>query len=174
MASPERRIFLGELTSQEVATAAYLLRRLFDLGRERLGACPAVFGDVKEDVLGAVELLLEIPGLMPTLALVDVMLRAEAFEPLGKLVDILDEHAEMVDAAVVHALAELIGLEFEDRHVERAVAQEHAIGEHTIRPADFLEIKGLLVKFGHCFGVFGGDGDMAQLGHGDLLITDAS
>src|SRR5271163_5288666 len=77
MVSPERRIFLGELTSQEVATAAYLLRRLFDLGRERLGACPAVFGDVKEDVLGAVELLLEIPGLVPALALVDVMLRAE-------------------------------------------------------------------------------------------------
>src|SRR5271156_6488387 len=122
MVSPERSIFLDELTSQEMATAAYLLRGLFDLGRERLGAGPAVFGDVKGDVLGGGELFLEIPGLVPALALVDVMLRAEAFEPLGKLVDVLDQHAEMVDAAVVHALAELIGPEFEDRHVQRAVA----------------------------------------------------
>src|ERR1043166_1093398 len=71
----------------------------------------------------------------------------------------------MMNAAEIHALAELVGLEFEDRHVERAVAEEHAIGEVAVRPADFLEIKGFLVELGHRLGVFGGDRDVAELGH---------
>src|SRR5215471_5135587 len=75
----------------------------------------------------------------------------------------------MVDAAELHALAELVGLEFEDRHVERAIRQEHAVGEIAVRPADLLEIEGFLVEFGHRLGVLGGDRDMAQLGHRGLL-----
>ena len=71
----------------------------------------------------------------------------------------------MVDAAKIHSFAELVGLEFEDRHVERAVAQEHAIGEHAVRPAHLHEIEGFLVEFGHRLWIFGGDGDMAQLWH---------
>src|SRR6516165_8844996 len=71
----------------------------------------------------------------------------------------------MVDAAKIHPLAELVGLEFEDRHVERAVAQEHAIGEHTVRPAHLYKIKSLLIEFGHRIWIFDGDGDVAQLGH---------
>src|SRR5260370_30206314 len=51
-------------------------------------------------------------------------------------------------------------------HVEGAVAQEHAVGKRPVRPADFLEVEGLLVEFGHRFGVLGGDGDVTQLGHG--------
>src|SRR6516164_7967765 len=142
-----------------------LLGCLFDRGRQWLGAGPAMLGDIEEHVLGAVELLLEIAGLLPAVALVDVVLGAEAFELLRKLLDVLDQHPEMVDAAKIHTLSELVALEFEDRHVERAVAQEHAIGENAIRPAHLHEIEGLLIEFGHRVGIFGGDGDMAQLGH---------
>src|SRR6516162_6643649 len=142
-----------------------LLRGFLDRGRQRLGAGPAMLGDIKEHALGAVELLLEIAGLLPAMALVDVMLGAEAFELLRKLLDVLDQHPEMVDAAKIHTLAELVGLEFEDRHVERAVAQEHAIGEHAVRPAHLHEIESLLIEFGHRVGIFSGDGDVAQLGH---------
>ena len=79
----------------------------------------------------------------------------------------------MVDATVVEPLAELIGLEFEDRHVERAVAEEHAVREHSVRPADLLEVEGLLVKVGHLLRVLRGDGDMTQLGHYDLLACNS-
>src|SRR5690242_627668 len=124
-----------------------------------------MLGDVEQHAFRAKEFLLEIAGLVSILALVDVVRGAEALELLRELVDILDQHAEMMDAAELHALAELVGLEFEDRHVERAVAQKHAVGEIAVRPADFLEIERLLVEFGHRLRVLGGDRDMAQLRH---------
>src|SRR5260221_4344264 len=99
---------------------------------ERFGAGPAVLGDVEQDVLGPVELLLEIAGLVALLALVDVMLGAEALELLREFLYVLDQHAEMMDAAELHALAELVALELQDRHVQRAVAEEHAVGEHAV------------------------------------------
>src|SRR6516165_8040656 len=124
-----------------------------------------MLGDVEEDAFRAVEFLLEIAGLVPALALVDVVLSAEALELLGELFDILDQHPEMVDATKIHPFAELVGFEFEDRYVERSVAQEDAIGEHSVRPAHLHEIESLLIEFGHRIGVFGGDSDVAQLGH---------
>src|ERR1700738_4491317 len=75
----------------------------------------------------------------------------------------------MMDPAIVETLAELVGLEFEDRHVERAVAQEDAVGERRVRPAHLLEVEGLFVELGHRFRVFGGDSNMTQLGHAVLL-----
>src|SRR5579863_9305732 len=87
-----------------------LLGRLLDLGRERLGAGPAVLGDVEQDALGAEEFFLKIAGLVAALALVDVVPGAKAFELFREFVDILDQHPEMVDAAIVHPLAELVGL----------------------------------------------------------------
>ena len=128
-----------------------------------------MLGDVEQHVLGAVEFLLEIAGLMALLALVDVMLGAEAFELLREFLDILDQNAEMVNAPVIDALAELVGLEFEDRHVERAVRQEHAVGEHPVGTADLDEIECVLIEIRHRLRVFGGDRDMAQLGHHSLL-----
>src|SRR6516164_4958462 len=125
-----------------------------------------MLGDIEKDAFRTVELLLEVAGLVPALALVDVVLGAEAFELLGELFDILDQHPEMVDAAKIHPFAELVGFEFENRHVEGAVAQEDAIGKHSVRSAHLHEIESLLIKFGHRFGILGGDGDVAQLGHG--------
>src|ERR1051325_600849 len=122
-----------------------------------------MLGDIEQHAFRPKEFLLEIAGLLSVLALVDVVLGAEALELFRERVDILDEHAEMVDAAEIHPLAELVGLEFEDRHVERPVAQKHAIGEIAVRPADFLEIKGFLVELGHRLGVLGGDRDVAEL-----------
>src|SRR5216683_2939421 len=103
---------------------ALLFSGFFDRLGQGLGAGPAMLGDVEQDALGPIELLLEIAGLLAAMPLVDVVLGAEAIEPLGEFVDILDEDPEMVDPAEIHALAELVGLEFEDRHVERAVGEE--------------------------------------------------
>ena len=128
-----------------------------------------MLGDVEQDVFGAVEFLFEIPGLVALLALVDVVLGAEAFELLREFLDILDQHAEMMDAAEIHPLAELVALELEDRHVERAVGQEHAVGEHAVRAADLDKVEGLFVERGHRLRVLGGDRDVAQLGHVPLL-----
>jgi len=75
----------------------------------------------------------------------------------------------MMDAAEIHALAELVGLEFEERDVERAVGEEHAVGEHPVGPADLDEIERLFVELGHRLGVLGGDRDMAKLGHDGLF-----
>src|SRR5437764_13029709 len=74
---------------------------------ERLGAGPAMLGDVEQHAFRPKEFLLEIAGLVSVLALVDVVLGAEALELLREFVDILDQHAEMVDAAEIHALSEL-------------------------------------------------------------------
>src|SRR5947209_2444543 len=71
----------------------------------------------------------------------------------------------MVDAAELHPLAELVGLEFEDRHVERAVGEEDPVGEDAVGPADLDKIKRLFVELGHRLRVFGGDRDVTQLGH---------
>jgi hypothetical protein len=136
---------------------------------ERLGAGPGVLGDVEQDPLRAVELLFEIPGLWIDLGAVDVMFGAEAFELLREFVDIFDQHAKMMDAAVVEALPQLVGLEFEDRHVERAVAQKYAIREHPVGPPDLLEVERLLVEIGHLLRVFRGYRDVTQLGHRNLL-----
>src|SRR5438034_11284209 len=89
-----------------------LFRGFFDGDRERLGTGPAMLGDVEEDALGAVEFLFEIAGLLAAMPLVDVVLGAEAIEALGEFIDIFDQDAEMVDPAEIHALAELVGLEF--------------------------------------------------------------
>src|SRR6266567_4836141 len=144
----------------------------FDGDRERLGAGPAMLGDVEQDTLGPVELLLEIAGLLAAMPLVDVVLGAEAIEPLREFVDILDQDAEMMNAAEIHALTELVGLEFEDRHVERAVGEEHAVGEHPVGPPDLDEIECLFVEFGHRYRVLGGDRDVAELGHQGLLAFE--
>src|SRR6516165_6238437 len=143
-----------------------LFRSLFYWREKRLRARPTMLGDVEQHPLRAIEFLFEIAGLVSALALVDVVLGTEAFELLGELFDILDQHTEMVDAAEIHPFAELVGLEFEDRHVEGAVAEEHTVGEHAVRPAYLFEVERLLVELSHLFGVFGGDGDVAQLGHG--------
>src|SRR4029077_5094047 len=146
----------------------------FDLGGKRLAAGPGMLGDVKEHALGAVELLFEVTGARLLLTAVDVILGTEALQPLRELADIFDQHAEMMDAAIVETLAELVGLEFEDRQVEGAVAQEHAIGKHPVRPSDLREVEGLLVELGHLLRIFRGDGDVTQLGHGNLLAMDPS
>src|SRR5439155_25289933 len=95
----------------------------------------------------------------------------EALQPLRELADILDEHAEMVEAPIVETLAELVGLELENRHVQGAVAQEHAIGKRPVRPPDLLEVEGLFVELRHLLGIFRGDGDVTKLGHGNLLAV---
>src|SRR5438067_10766647 len=89
-----------------------LLGGFFDRRRQRLGAGPAMLGDVEQHAFRPEEFLLEIAGLVPVLALVDVVAGAEALEFLRELVDILDQDAEMMNAAEIHALAELVGLEF--------------------------------------------------------------
>src|SRR6516165_4845307 len=125
--------------------------------------------DIEENPFRPIEFLLEIPGVRVHVVAVDVILGPEALELFGEFVDIFDQHAKMVDSAVVEALAKLIGLEFEDRHVEGAVAQEHTVSEHAVRPANFLEIERLLIELCHLLRVFRGNGDVTKLGHVNLL-----
>src|ERR1700730_14283291 len=128
-----------------------------------------MLSDIEEDAFRAVEFLFEIPGVRLLQIAVGVVLRTKALELLRELGDVFDQHAEMMDTPVVETLAELIGLEFEDRHVEGAVAEEHAVREHSVGPPDLLEIERLLVEIGHLLRVFRGDGDVTQLGHRNLL-----
>src|SRR6266851_830008 len=146
-----------------------LLGRLGSFDRQRLGAGPGMLGNIEEDAFRAVEFLFEISGVRLLLIAVAVVLRAKTLELLREFGDVLDQHAKMMDAAVVETLAELVGLEFEDRHVEGAVAEEHAVREHPVRPTDLLEVERLLVEFSHLLRVFRGNGDVTQLGHANLL-----
>jgi hypothetical protein len=57
------------------------------------------------------------------------MLAAETFELLCGFLDILDQDAEMVQAGVIQAFAELVGLEPQDRQVDRTVAQMVAVSQ---------------------------------------------
>src|SRR5208283_4650056 len=138
------------------------------LGWERLGAGPGMFGDVEEDAFGAVKLYLEAAGARGV-RLVHVVLAAEALQLPARLLDILDQHAEMMQPGVVHIPDELVGLEPQDRQIDRAVAQMVAIGERSVVRADDLEVKRLYIEIGHRVRILGGDGDVAQFGHYSLL-----
>ena len=70
-----------------------------------------------------------------------------------------------VQAGVVEALADLVGLEPQDRQIDRPIAQMIAVGERPIGLADLLEIERLLVELGHRVGIFRCDGDVTKLGH---------
>src|SRR5437016_10801505 len=122
-----------------------------------------MLGDVEKDALGAIKLYLETTD--PVAVLVHVMLAAETLEPLCGFVDILDEDAEMVQAGVVETLAELVGLEPQDRQVDRAVAQVMAIGEGPVIRADDLEVKRFYIELGHRVGILCSDGNVTKLGH---------
>ena len=76
----------------------------------------------------------------------------------------------MVQAGIIETLADLVGLEPQDRQIDRPVAQMIAIGERPVGLADLLEIERLLIELGHRIGVLGGDGDVTQLGHVLLLV----
>ena len=52
--------------------------------------------------------------------------------------------------------------------------QEHAVGEHAVGPADLDEIERLLIELGHRLRVFGGDRDVAQLGHDLSSVSDGA
>src|SRR6516162_5289947 len=105
-----------------------------DRGPERLGAGPGMFGDIEEDALGAIEFDLEPAD--PVGTLVHVMPAAQSLELLCGLSDVFDENAEMVQAGVVEALAELVGLEAQDRQVDRPVAEMVAVGQRPVGLAD--------------------------------------
>jgi hypothetical protein len=94
------------------------------------------------------------------------VLAAERLGHFRRIVDILDEDAEMMEPGVIHAAADLVGLEAQDGEVDRAVAQMMAVGERAVVRANDLEIERLDVEIGHRVGVLGGDGDVAQFCHG--------
>src|SRR5262245_13009912 len=94
----------------------------------------------------------------------------------GCLLRVVDQHAEMVHAGVIHALADLVGLEFEHGDVERAVAEEISGGKRALRAglADLLEAERLFVELRSGLGVVGRDRDMAKLGHETILSRKRS
>src|SRR5260370_36182526 len=126
-----------------------------------------MFGDVEEHAFRAVELDLETAD--PVARLVHVMRAAQCFALLRELLDIVDADAEMMQAGIVEAFADLIGLEPQDRQIDGPVAQVIAVSERPVGLADLLEVERLLVELGHRIGILGGDGDVTQLGHIQLL-----
>jgi hypothetical protein len=84
-----------------------------------------MFGDIEEHAFGAVKLDLEAAG--PVAGLVHVMRAAQRLDPVRELLDVVDQDAEMVQAGVVETFADLVGLEPQDRQIDRAVAQVVAI-----------------------------------------------
>src|SRR5258707_12644 len=79
----------------------------------------------------------------------------ERFELVGGAVPVVDQPAEMMDAAEIEAVA-LVPAEAQDRHVEGAVAQEHAVGlafASGLGAGDLHEVERLLVEFGGCVGI---------------------
>ena len=77
---PRRHGFWRHAPNGPHDLAVDLFGGFLDRDRQRLGAGPAMLGDVEQQVLRPVELFLEIAGLLPAMTLVDVMLGAEAFE----------------------------------------------------------------------------------------------
>ena len=69
---------------------------------------------------------------------------------------------------IVETSTDLVGLEPQDRQIDRSVAQVVAIGERPVVRADDLEVKRLNIEIGHRVGIFRGDGDVTKLGHFDL------
>src|SRR5947209_2522869 len=124
-----------------------------------------MLGDVEQDAFGAVELDIEAANPLRD-GLVHVVLAAERLELLRGLVDILDQDAEMVQPGVIHALADLLGLEAKNRKSDSAFADVMAVGDRTVAAAHHLEVEDLDIAIGHRVRVFAGDGDVAQLGHG--------
>ncbi len=88
------------------------------------------------------------------------MLAAQALDFLRELLDVIDQDTEMVQSGVVETLADLVGLEPEDRQVDGSIAQMVAIGERSVALADLLEIERLFVELGHRVGILRGDRDV--------------
>ena len=80
-----------------------------------------MFGDVEEHAFGAVKLDLEPADAVA--GLVHVVLAAQCLDLLREFLDVVDEDAEMVQAGIVEAFADLVGLEPQDRQIDRPVAQ---------------------------------------------------
>src|SRR5580693_5589527 len=128
-----------------------------------------MLGNVEQDAFRPVKLDLERAGAVA--GLVHVMLAAQRLGLLRELLDVVDEDAEMVQAGIVETLADLVGLKPQDRQIDRPIAQMITVGEWPVGLADLLEIERLLIELGHRIGVFGGNGDMTQLGHILLLSS---
>ena len=75
----------------------------------------------------------------------------------------------MVQPGIIQTFADLVGLEPQDRQINRSVAQVIAVRERPVGLPDLREIERLLVELGHCIGILCGNGDVTQLGHIQLL-----
>src|SRR5438477_10238536 len=100
-----------------------------------------MLGDVEEHALGTVKLDLEPADAVA--GLVHVVRSAQRLDLLRELLDVVDQDAEMVQAGIVEALADLVGLESQDRQIYRPVTQVIAISERPVGPSDLLEVEQL-------------------------------
>ena len=135
------------------------------LALKRRTAAPGMIGDVEDHLVRTVELGLVEP-LVPLRPLGETC-GAELLDLAGHLVDILDQHAEMVDAAEVEPRT-LVPAEMQHRQTQGAVAEEHAVGFFRIvallDPADLGEIERLLVELRCGKRIFRGERDVTKLG----------
>ena len=106
-----------------------------------------MIGDVEDHFVRAVEFsFIETP--VPFRPLGET-LGAEFFNLAGHLVDILNQHPEMVNAAEVESRT-LVPAKMQHREAQGSVAEEHAVGFFgivaLINPADLGRIERLLVE----------------------------
>src|SRR6516164_1458410 len=128
-----------------------------------------MFRDVEQNAFGAVELHLEPADAVA--ALVHVMLAAQPLDLLREPLDVPDEYAEMVQAGVVKASADLVGLEPQYRQIDRPVAQMIAISKRTVGLANLFEIERLFIELRHRVGVLRGDCDVTWFSHARFLFA---
>ena len=137
--------------------------------RERLGAGPGMLGNIEQDAFGAIKLDLEAAdplgvGSGPCNA---CRRGSRAFSRPSRH----PRPARRNDAARYSPCpSELVGLEPQDRQIDRAVAQMVAISQRAVVRAHDLEVKRLYIEIRHRVGVFRGDGDVAQFGHDPSLV----
>src|SRR5215467_15860727 len=136
---------------------------------QRSRAFPRVIGNVEHHAVGSVKLrLVECLhiGRPPR-----ETIGAKLLQLLGVSINVVHQHAEVMDAAEVEARP-LIPAEPQDRETDGAVAEEYAIRGALapgLRPVHFHEIERLLVELGGGVRVFRRKGDVTKLRHCCLL-----
>src|SRR5262249_24680661 len=163
------------VTRQSSVRGNYQRLRLGRLQRRLLGsflrrgqrsrALPRMIGDIEHHAVGSVKF-----GLVERLHVgwpAREAIGAKLLKLFDISVDIVHQHAEVMDAAEVEARP-LVPAEPQDRETDGAVAEEHAIRGALapgLRPGHFHEIERLLVELGGGVTAFRRKGDASKLRH---------
>src|SRR5262249_34416298 len=148
---------------------------------DRRASFPGTAGDVEDDAVGAAKLEFGMRAGWHLACPLDAG-RAHRLELAGPFLGVVDHHAEVVDADVVDARAELVGRGLEDRKVERTVGEKNAGRARRLvrlvgieaEAAQLTEAERLLVELGGLARMIAGERDVADLQHVGSLSLGAT